>query len=169
VYTAESPEWVTPQSVTDSNMNTDSTGDRVIVNPNGTAGTGSDVTQLKNSAGAVVAYLAVNPNAQFIRASSGALATSGRNVLPTNPINSFDLNVVKSFSAGERYRVELRADFYNALNHPQYTPGRLNSVISSTHVNETNYLTPGNALFGKWDQVFPSNARIIQMAAKFSF
>jgi hypothetical protein len=169
VYTAESPEWVTPQSVTDANMNTDSAGDRVIVNPNGIAGTGSDVTQLKNSAGGVVAYLAVNPNAQFIRAQQGALATSGRNVLSTNPINSFDLNVVKSFSAGERYRVELRADFYNALNHPQYTPGRLNSVISSSHVNETNYLTPGNALFGKWDQVFPSNARIIQMAAKFSF
>ncbi len=169
VYTAESPEWVTPQSATDANMNTDAAGDRVIVNPTGTPGTGSDVTPLKNSAGQVVAYLAVNPNAQFIRASSGALATSGRNILPTNPINNFDMNVVKSFSAGERYHVELRADFYNALNHPQYTPGRLNSVLSTSHINETNYLTPGNPLFGRWDQVFPSNARIIQLAAKFNF
>ena len=169
MYTAESPEWVTPQSVVDANMNTDSTGDRVIVNPNGIPGTGSDVKQLKNSAGGVVAYLAVNPNAQFIRAQQGTLATSGRNVLSTNPINSFDLNVVKSFAAGERYHVELRADFYNALNHPQYTPGRLNNVLSSSHIGETNYLTPGNALFGKWDQVFPSNARMIQLAAKFSF
>ena len=84
VYTAESPEWVTPQSAVDANMNTDAAGDRVIVNPNGTPGTGSDVTQLKNSAGQVVAYLAVNPNAEFIRAQQGALATSGRNVLPTN-------------------------------------------------------------------------------------
>jgi hypothetical protein len=24
-------------------------------------------------------------------------------------------------------------------------------------------------LFGKWDQVFPSNARMIQLAAKFIF
>src|SRR6185369_14553501 len=61
VYTAESPEWVTPQSATDANMNTDTAGDRVIVNPNGIFGTGSDVTQLKNAAGQVVAYLAVNP------------------------------------------------------------------------------------------------------------
>jgi hypothetical protein len=169
VYTAESPEWVTPQSATDANLNTDTVGDRVIVNNAGIAGTASDVTQLKNSAGQVVAYLAVNPNAQFIRAAQGALATSGRNILPTNGINSFDLNVVKAFSAAERYHVELRADFYNALNHPQYTTGYLNSVASSPHVNETNYLTPGNPLFGKWDQVFASNARIIQLAAKFSF
>jgi hypothetical protein len=169
VYMAESPEWVTPQSAVDSNLNTDTAGDRVIVNPSGVPGTGSDVTQLKNSGGAVVAYLAANPNAQFIRASLGALATSGRNILPTQGINDFDLNVVKSFSAGERYHVELRADFYNALNHPQYTPGRLDSVVFSSHINETNYLTPGNPLFGKWDRVFPSNARIIQMAAKFRF
>jgi hypothetical protein len=169
VYTAESPEWVTPQSATDANMNTDTAGDRVIVNPNGISGTGSDVTQLKNAAGQVVAYLAVNPTAQFIRASSGALATSGRNVLPTSPINNFDINVVKAFTAGERYHVELRADFYNTLNHPQYTPGRLNNVLFSSHINETNYLTPGNPLFAKWDQVFVSNARVIQLAAKFIF
>jgi hypothetical protein len=169
VYMAESPEWVTPQSATDANMNTDAVSDRVIVNPNGIPGIGSDVKQLKNSAGQVVAYVAVNPDAQFIRASSGALATSGRNILPTNGINNVDVNVVKTFTAGERYHIELRADFFNALNHPQYTPGRLDSVLSSSHVNETNYLTPGNPLFGKWDQVFPSNARLIQLAAKFSF
>jgi len=169
VYTAESPEWVTPQSATDANMNTDAVGDRVIVNNSGIAGIGSDVTALKNSAGQTVAYLAVNPNAQFIRAGLGALATSGRNILPTKGLNNFDLNVVKAFTAGERYRVEVRADFYNALNHPQYTPGWINSVLSAPHVNETSYLTPGNPLFGKWDQVFGSNARVIQLAAKFSF
>ena len=169
IYTAESPEWVTPQSGIDANMNTDAAGDRVIVNPNGTPGTGSDVTPLKNSAGQVVAYVAVNPNAQFIRASTGALATSGRNVLPTNGINNVDLNVSKTFSATERTHVEIRADFYNTLNHPQYTPGRLDSVLSSSHVNETNYLTPGNPLFGKWDQVFSSNSRVIQLALKVSF
>jgi hypothetical protein len=169
VYMAESPEWVTPQSAIDANMNTDSAGDRVIVNPNGTPGTGSDVKSLKNSSGQVVGYVAANPNAEFIRAGAGTLATSGRNILPTNPINNFDLNVVKAFSAGERYHVELRADFFNALNHPQYMPGRLDNVVFSSHIGETNYLTPGNSLFGKWNQVFPSNARIIQLAAKFSF
>jgi len=113
--------------------------------------------------------VAVNPNAEFIRAQAGAFATSGRNILPTSPINNFDLNVTKSFAASERYHVEIRADFYNALNHPQYTPGRLDNVVFASHVNETNYLTPGNPLFGRWDQVFPSNSRLIQLAAKLVF
>ena len=169
VFTAESPEWVTPQSATDANLNLDTASDRVIVNSNGVPGASSDATQLKNSAGQVVAYLAVDPNAQFIKAQQGALANSGRNILRTNGIGNFDLNVIKTFAAGERYHVELRADFYNALNHSQFTPGWLNSVVSSGHANETNYLTPGNPLFGKWDQVFGSNARTIQMAAKLSF
>jgi hypothetical protein len=169
VYMAESPEWVTPQSGIDANMNTDTVSDRVIVNPSGVSGTGSDVKQLKNSAGQVVAYVAVNPNAEFIRAAAGTLATSGRNILPTSPINNFDMNLMKSFAAGERYHVELRADFYNALNHAQYTPGRPDNVVFASHIGETNYLTPGNALFGKWDQVFPSNSRMIQLAAKFTF
>ena len=169
VFTAESPEWVTPQSATDANLNIDTASDRVIVNSNGVPGTSSDATQLKNSAGQVVAYLAVDPNAQFIKALQGALANSGRNILPTKGIGNFDLNVIKTFAAGERYHVELRGDFYNALNHSQFTPGWLNAVTSSSHVNETSYLTPGNPLFGKWDQVFGSNARTIQLAAKIIF
>ena len=52
VYSYETPEWGTPQSATDSNLNGDSAGDRVILNPNGAKGTSSDVTALFNSAGA---------------------------------------------------------------------------------------------------------------------
>ena len=58
------------------------------------------MTALKNSAGATVAYLANNPNAQFIRAQVGALANSGRNILATRGINNWDLsvsNIVKPF------------------------------------------------------------------------
>jgi len=33
----------------------------------------------------------------------------------------------------------------------------------------TNYLTPGNALFAQFDQVYSSNPRVIQLAAKFTF
>jgi len=169
VYVVESPEWVTPQSAVDSNLNLDSAGDRVIVNPNGIPGTGSNATALLNSAGQTVAYLAANPSAQFIKAAPGALATSGRNIMPTNPIDNIDMSLAKSFTAAERYHVQIRADFYNGLNHPQYTPGSLDTVLAVGHAGQTNYLTPGNPLFGKWDQVFPSNSRVIQLAAKFNF
>ena len=169
VYTVESPEYVTPQSATDSNLNGDSAGDRVIINTNGVPGTSSDVTALKNSAGATVAYLANNPNAQFIRAQKGAYATSGRNILAGRGINNWDLNVAKVVTFRERYRFQVRADFFNAFNHPQYTPGAINNVTATNRANVTNYLTPGNPLFGQFDQVYSSNPRVIQLGAKLNF
>jgi hypothetical protein len=168
-YTAESPQFVTPQSVFDANLNGDAATDRVVVNANGVKGTGSDTRALTNSAGQTVAYVALDPTAEFLRARPGVYANSGRNVLRARGINNFDLSVAKSFSTGERSRFEIRADFYNALNHAQFTPGRINNVASTQHVNETSYLTPGNPNFGQWDRVFPSNARNIQLVAKFSF
>jgi len=168
-YTFEAPEYATPQSATDSNLNGDTAGDRVIINTSGTPGVSSDVKALKNSNGDTVAYLANNPNAQFIRAMPGAFATSGRNILRTEPINNFDFNIVKSFAVRERGKLELRADFFNGFNHPQYTPGRVNNVTFLNRSGVTNYLTPGNPVFGQYDQVYSSNPRNIQMAAKITF
>jgi hypothetical protein len=97
-YAVESPEYGTPQSAVDSNQNDDAAADHVILNPNGVKGMSSDVTALKNSAGATVGYLALNPNAQFIRAQVGALANSGRNILATRGINNWDISVSKSLA-----------------------------------------------------------------------
>ena len=169
VYTVESPEWVTPQSAADANLNGDAAADRVIINANGTPGLSSDVTALKNTRGDTVAYLANNPNAQFIRAQRGAFATGGRNLIPGRAINNWDFNVSKIVSFRERYRFQVRADFFNGFNHPQYTPGTVNNINSTNRANVTNYLTPGNALFGKFDQVYSSNPRVIQLGAKLTF
>ncbi len=169
VYTYEAPEWGTPQSATDTNLNGDSAGDRVVLNPNGVAGTSSDVTALVNSAGATVGYLANNPNAQYIRARAGMYANSGRNILPTRPIDNIDFNVSKIIAFRERTKFEFRADFFNVLNHAQYTPGSVNTVNATSRSGVTNYLTPGNALFGQFDQVYSSNPRVIQLGAKLTF
>jgi hypothetical protein len=168
-YTAESPQWVTPQSGIDANLNLDSNTDRTVVNINGVPGTGSDVRALNNSAGQVVAYVAIDPTAQFIRARGGMYANSGRNVLRAYGINNFDMSVAKTFATGERSRLEVRADFYNALNHAQFTPGRINNVLSTQHVGEVNYLTPGLPDFNRFDRYYQSNARTMQLVAKFSF
>ena len=169
IYTVEAPEYVTPQSAADANLNGDSAADRVIVNPNGTAGVSSDVAALKNSKGDTVAYLANNSNARFIRAQKGAFANSGRNLLAGRGINNWDFNIAKNLAVHERYRLSVRADFFNGFNHPQYTPGTVNNVQSTNRANVTNYMTPGNALFGQFDQVYASNARVIQLGAKFTF
>ena len=167
-YTFESPQYVTPQSPLDANLNFDDQTDRTIVNPNGVPGTATGVTPLTNSDGDVVAYLANNPNAQYVAAGYGAYATGGRNTLRTNPINNFDLSAMKTLPVGESKRVQIRADFFNALNHAQFVPGRVNSVNSTQNFNRSALLA-GNALFGQWNQVYPSNARIIQLVAKFIF
>jgi hypothetical protein len=182
IYTYESPEWADVQSASDANLNGDSAGDRAIFNPAGVHGTGSAVTGLKAlsgpNAGQVVAYLANNPNAQYIRAGAGALATSGRNTLATRPTNDIDLAVYKNINITERVQFRLGAQFANILNHPQYIPGSnpgqllgVNDVNSfnTTSGSYLNYLTPGNINFNNPKSTFASNARTIAILAKISF
>jgi hypothetical protein len=168
-YMVESPEYVTPQGAVDANLNGDAATDRTIVNPNGVPGTGSAVSALKNSAGATVAYLAKNPTAEYIAAGKGALADAGRNTLPTPRINNWDINVSKAFAIRERTKLQFRADFYNIFNHAQYVPGMVDNVRAFDRSGVTNYLTPGNALFNQWGQVYSSNPRAIQLGARISF
>jgi hypothetical protein len=168
-YIVESPEYVTPQGAVDANLNGDAAADRTIVNPNGVPGTGSGISKLKNTAGATVGYLAANPDAQYIVAGQGALSNAGRNTLATPRINNWDMTVSKNFTIRERTRLQIRADFYNAFNHPQYVPGMIDNVQLQNRAGATNYLTPGNPLFAQWNQVFSSNPRLIQLGARISF
>jgi hypothetical protein len=189
-YTAESPEYVTVQSGVDSNLNGDTAGDRTIINPNGVPGTGSSVTPQCNSSkpagepcGApdpnnasykpnlyVVGYLANDPNAQYIKAQQGALATDSRNSLRTRGINNFDLSVAKKFNLTESKTIEFRGDFTNAFNHPQYTPGLISSIYYTQYnTGVRDFLIPGNARFAKWDQVFNSHSRMTQLVVRFVF
>ncbi len=168
-YMYETGEWATPQSGVDSNQNGDSAADRVILNPKGVPGTSSGVTALKNSAGATVAYLANNPAAQFIQAQVGALANSGRNILATPPIDNIDFMIAKNLTFRERFRLQLRADLYNALNHPQYTLGPIDNVHPRNTSGSANWFIPGNPEFADWSQVFSSNPRVMQVSAKVTF
>ncbi len=175
-YTFETPQYATVQSGTDSNLNSDSAGDRAIVNVNGVPNTGSGVTAIDRSGSAVpygdestVAYVANNPNAQYIMAGYGALANSGRQTIATQHINNFDLQVKKQFSFTERYKLQLAVQMFNAFNHPQYVPGYLNNVQFHESRDTRNNLIPGNALFNRSDLVFDSHARELQLTARFQF
>ena len=171
VYTYQTGEWATVESNIDANLNGDAAGDRVILNPSGVKGTGSDVTALTNSSGDIVAYLANNPTAQYIRAGAGALANVGRNTLLTKPINNFDATAVKRISLTERYKVEFYVNAFNVLNHSQFVPGSLNDIrsIGFTSTGVSNYLTPGNSVFNQADQTFSSNPRTLQLGFKVKF
>ena len=169
-FTAESGEKATALSGTDSNRNGDAAADRTIRNPNGVRGTGSGVTALTNTAGQIVGYLANNPNAEYIQAGFGAISNSARNTLQLPGINNLDFSIFKNFDlGGERRRVQLRADFFNAFNHPQYIPGSPNDVapVVTTAFAQLNTVT--SPVFNKPDRVFISNPRTIQLALRFDF
>jgi hypothetical protein len=188
IYTYESPEWADVQSATDANLNGDSAGDRAIFNASGTPGTGSAVNALFNTGGDVVGYCAcatgsstdvpTNPQAQYIKAGAGALATSGRNTLATSPTDDLSLSVYKDLNITERVKFRLGGQFGNLFNHPQLIPGSnpgsglgVNDVnsFSTTAGGYLNYLTPGNANFNNPKSVFGSNARTIGIVAKLTF
>lgn len=180
-YTAESGEGVTIRSGNDANLNGDNAGDRAILNTAGQEGVGSLVNPLLRSCPApcaltlaqrTVGYVAVNPNAKYIQTGDGAVSTIGRNTFRMPGISNFDISVFKNFRIGEgSKRVQLRADFFNAFNHPQYVPGSVNTVdpIDTSGVQTLNTVFPLTLDFARPDRVFSSNPRVIQVSGKFIF
>lgn len=172
VVTYETGTLVTVLSGIDANLNGDSAGDRAYINPNGTANIGTGTTALKNSAGQVVAFLANNPNARYIQAQKGVYPNGGRNTAHLNPIDDLDMTLLKRLNVhGENMKLEFGARFFNLLNHPQYTGGRINDVasIGYTSPQVSNFLKPTDSTFLRPDLIFSSNPRTIQIFAKFRF
>jgi len=178
-YTYETGERITVRSGNDANLNGDNAGDRAIFNPSGTEGVGSGVTSLCRGTGsctavghgAVVAYLANNPNARYIQTGDGAQSNIGRNSFLLPPINNTDFSIFKNFRFGESKYIQIRADFFNAFNHPQYVPGSVNSVdpVGTTGLTTLNQVTPLTLDFLNPSAVLSSNPRVIQLAARFNF
>jgi len=179
VYTYESAQWANALSGLDSNLNGgDFAGDRTVINSAGDRNVGSSVTPLLNTAGDTVAYLADNPNAYYIVAGAGALATGGRNTLATRPTNDLSLSTYKDINITERVKFRLGAQFANVLNHPQYIPGSnpgqglgVNDVNSFTTTTQSylSFVAAGDPNFNKPKQVFASNARTIGLVLKLTF
>ncbi len=171
IYTFQTGTLATAQAGVDANLNGDSAGDRTIINTAGNPALGSGTTPLKNSAGATVAFLATNPGAEYIATPKGALANGGRNTLQLPPIDDIDLSLIKKFSLTERLKMQISLRATNIFNHPQYVGGPVNDVAGAgqTSANVHNALIPGTSTFEQWNQVFSSNPRFMQIAAKFTF
>ncbi|HLJ48868.1 MAG TPA: TonB-dependent receptor [Bryobacteraceae bacterium] len=174
-YTYESPEYATVQSGLDSNLNNDSAGDRVFVNPAGQPDVGSGVSGYSSTgakttvASQIVAYVANNPNARYIVGGSGTLPNGGRNTFPLHPINNIDASIKKRFSFTERISFDIGAGAYNLFNHAQFTGGFIDDVATRSFTGARNALVPSDPLFGRFDMFYSSNARVIQLFAHFVF
>jgi outer membrane receptor protein involved in Fe transport len=195
VFQTQSGQLMTPQSTIDSNRDRDAAGDRAIFNSNGVAGTGSGVygvdaagLRIVDASGAdllgdasTVAYVAINPSAQYIQAGYGARATAGRNTLRTNSWNRTDMTFVKNIRFGaERYNVQLAAEIGNFFNQRIRTIGDFGSpfFVNQNDFNGTNQFGIGAVSFAFPDVTSPLfnnysagnfSGRTIQLRAKFVF
>jgi hypothetical protein len=196
IYTYESPEYFTVLSGVNSNQNGDSAGiDRTIFNPNGVKHTGSAVISYANPnmtslcpvpvapatyshdpngtiicSANTVAYVAKNPNAEYITAAAGTLPNGQRNTEPINPINDLDLTAIKRFNFGEARSIEFQAQAYNVFNHAQYVPGSINNVSNPGYSTlNTAYQIASNPGFRQAGSFFKANARTMQLTLKFNF
>ncbi len=184
-YTWEAGERVTIRSGRDANLNNDNAGDRAILNLGGTEGVGSSVRALvrtcpsfnpdgsctTSDASRTIGYAANNPNARYIEAAAGAVSNIGRNTFLLPPINNFDISLFKNFKFGESKVIQLRADFFNAFNHPQYVPGSVNTVdaTDTTGLTTLNQVAPLTTDFLNPSKVLSSNPRVIQVGLRFNF
>uniref|UniRef100_Q01XC9 Cna B domain protein n=1 Tax=Solibacter usitatus (strain Ellin6076) TaxID=234267 RepID=Q01XC9_SOLUE len=186
IYIYETPEYYTVQSGIDSNFNGDAAGDRVMVNPNGTAHTGSDIYGLDRSGNRiavtapaaqvnqVVAWVAVNPNARYIRAGYGTVPNAGRNTEAMQPINNIDLTLLKRFNITERLHLELSGQALNLFNHPQYIAGtpdaaQLPNNYSIYTPGVRSFVTVNSPTFNNSVATFSSNPRTMVLVGKITW
>ncbi len=111
----------------------------------------------------------VPSNAYYVQAGPGTLPNAARNSLPIRPIDNFDLAAYKRITVFEHYSLEIGAQAFNVLNHPQYIPGTVDNVSGPSYTSAYNFQTVSSAFFNRPDKEFLNNARTMQLSAKFNF
>lgn len=169
ILQAQTGQPITVLSGIDSNFNRDSAGDRTIFNPAGFVGSSIGVTPIDVNGNTVamgnnatVAYVANNPNAQYIVAGLGARPTAGRNTLRTNGFSRADVNLTKLFRFGERgQHVRFGAEFFDVFNQQPRTVAGIGALTGA-------FATAGNPFFNNYNTgTYPG--RQIQLRAKLVF
>jgi hypothetical protein len=98
-----------------------------------------------------------NPNA-FILPTAGTYGNVGRGVLSGPGLANLDLSLFKNIAFTERLKLQVRAEFFNALNHTNFgTPNAI--VFSSGQVSSTAGLITSTA----------TTSRQIQFGMKLMF
>jgi hypothetical protein len=188
-YLAQSGQPITALSGQDANGDFDAAGDRALWNPNGSGMTGttvnyilrnpstgttaiaSEIDEFGSQDSQVVGYVAADPRARFVVAMPGTPDDGkrvGRNTIRTLGLNNWDLSVFKSFKFDESKELQIRAEFFNAFNHRQYSLGlptyeqSLDNALSGTYANVS-------ALQFLDASQFTGGSRKMQMSLKILF
>jgi len=158
-------------------------GNNAFVRPNWAAGATTSTASSNIPAGYFFNPLAfVRPTVlagQLIPSSNGtAIANAtgtdfgnvGRNVLRGPGQVNVDFSLIKRFPFGESRNVELRAEFFNLFNHPNFANPVSNlSAVPTTSIDaNTGRITGSPGDFGRVVST-SNNPRLIQFAVKLNF
>jgi hypothetical protein len=172
IFEAQSGQPITPQSGKDANLNFDAIGDRTIVNETGIQGTASGVRPINAlgqtvafGAATTVAYVVLNPSAQYVLAGPGAHANAGRNTLRTRGFNQTNASLLKRFHLADRFTFELGAEASNLLNQ---RIRNLTSLGEQTAASAVLFSTAGSPNFNDYS-LGNASGRTVQLRGKFIF
>jgi hypothetical protein len=90
--------------------------------------------------------------ASFAPVSDPRFGTTGRNILTNPGVGNLDLSFLKNFAIGEKLNAQLRAEFFNIANSPQFGGVATNS-------SNTNFMQITSA----------SGERLVRFGLRFSF
>jgi hypothetical protein len=103
----------------------------------------------------------------------GQLGTAGRNILTGPPERNWDFSLVKETKLGflgEGGMLEFRAEFFNVLNHPNFSGQHLHtSVFAGDPGDHTPFSEKPHGGAGKVEQMLKDNQREIQFALRLEF
>jgi hypothetical protein len=111
-------------------------------------------------------YLTTSDNTQYLNPAAFALPAPGtfgtlsRGTVRQPSLTNVDFSMNKNFALTERYRLQLRAEFFNIFNHPQFN-GFNNTVFNS------GLVVSRNGAFGFLNS--DRGPRNIQFGVKMSF
>ncbi len=107
----------------------------------------------------------LNPNA-FAQPAFGSFGDLGRNAIFGPGYKDLDFSLTKNTQLFEHLNMQLRAEFFNILNHPNFalpagsiTPGQ----GPAGQISQTPDVAQGNPGLGG------GGPRVVQVAAKFTF
>src|ERR1043166_3598277 len=113
----------------------------------------------------------INPaNAMYIGllAGSGRRGTLGRNTLRTPGQNNWNVNLLKRVNIGEAKFLEMRAEFYNVFNHPQYGTASVSPFSPGSTGVPANVFTSAAGQF-LHPEFSDGGGRVIRYQLKFAF
>jgi hypothetical protein len=104
--------------------------------------------------------------------SVGQLGTGGRNILSGPPERNWDFSLVKSTKLGflgEGGNLQFRAEFFNVLNHPNFSGTGLHTSIFDGNPGDTPFSEKPHKSAGEVTRMLDNNQREIQFALRLEF